>query len=325
MCTPSAVLVYRVSGTFNASALRSIVVAVVSLVVDHFRGKAGGGATLVFGMDPPDRYSFRAAAADDLEAVAAVFAADDIDDVGEVVLDADFIGSAWNRSGFDLATDAWVVVDDAGTIVAYAHAMRDGSDVVDSWGLVHPAHRGQGLGPDLLDRIEGRAGQLLAGVPDAKFRQSVNAGDQRRGGDAPGARAAPRPSLLAHGHRPRGTDAAPVAAPDGIEIAGVDPRRDLPVMHAVLIEAFADDWGYHPDPFDEWAQDYAGSPNYDPTMWLLARDGTEAGRRVGGTGLRRSRLDQRDRGPEVPPWPRDRRRPAPSFVRDRSPSADSGA
>ena len=46
-------------------------------------------------------------------------------------------------------------------------------------------------------------------------------------------------------------------------------------MHAVLIEAFADDWGYHPEPFDEWADDYAGSPNYDPTMWLLAGDGTE--------------------------------------------------
>ena len=203
-----------------------------------------------------------------------MFAADDIDDVGEVVLDADFIGSAWNRSGFDLATDAWVVVDDAGTIVAYAHAMRDGPDVVDSWGLVHPAHRGQGLGPDLLDRIEERAGQLLAGVPDAKFRQSVNAGDR-----------AAAAMLQARGLRPvrhfwhMGIDLeGPVhtgGPPDGIEIAGVDPHQDLPAMHAVLIEAFADDWGYHPEPFDEWAQDYAGSPNYDPTMWLLARDGAE--------------------------------------------------
>ena len=40
MSAPSAVLVYRVSGTFNASALRSIVVTVVSLVVDHFRRQA---------------------------------------------------------------------------------------------------------------------------------------------------------------------------------------------------------------------------------------------------------------------------------------------
>jgi len=225
-------------------------------------------------MDLPAGFTVRAAAADDLEAVAAVFAADDIDDVGEVVLDADFIGSAWNRSGFDLATDAWVVVDDAGTIVGYAHAMRDRPDVVDSWGLVHPTHRGQGLGPVLLDGIEGRAGQLLAGVPDAKFRQSVNAGDR-----AAAAMLQARGLGLVRHFWHMGIDLdGPVQAsraPDGIEIAGVDPHGDLPAIHAVLIEAFADDWGYHPEPFDEWTTDYAGSPNYDPTMWLLARHGAQ--------------------------------------------------
>ena len=225
-------------------------------------------------MGLPAGFTIRAPAADDLVAVAAVFAADDIDDVGEVVLDADFIGSAWNRSGFDLATDAWVVVDDAGTIVGYGHAMRDGPDVVDSWGLVHPAHRGRGLGPALLDLIEGRAGKLLAGVPDAKFRQSVNAGDRAAAAmlQARGLR------LVRHfWHMGIDLDGSVHAgrAPDGIEIAGVDPLEDLPAMHAVLIEAFADDWGYHPEPFDEWATDYAGSPNYDPTIWLLARDRAE--------------------------------------------------
>ena len=226
-------------------------------------------------MDPLDRYFFRAAAADDLAAVAAVFAADDIDDVGEVVLDADFIGSAWSRSGFDLATDAWVVVDDAGTIVAYAHAMRDGPDVVDSWGLVHPAYRGQGLGPVLLDRIEERAGQLLAGV----LRREVPSVGQRRA-TAPWRRCSKREDFAwsdtsgtwASTSRDRSTR---VAHPTGSRSPTSIHFEDLPAMHAVLIEAFADDWGYHPDPFEEWAQDYAGSPNYDPTMWLLARDGAD--------------------------------------------------
>jgi mycothiol synthase len=225
-------------------------------------------------MGLPAGFTVRAPAADDLVAVAAVFAADDIDDVGEVVLDADFIGSAWNRSGFDLATDAWVVVDDAGTIVAYAHAMRDGPDAVDSWGLVHPAHRGRGLGPALLDLIEERAGQLLAGVPDGKFRQSVNAGDR-----AAAVMLQARGLRLVRHFWHMGIDLeGPFDAshtPDGIEIAGVDPHEDLPAIHAVLIEAFAEDWGYHPEPFEEWADDYAGSPNYDPTMWLLARDGAQ--------------------------------------------------
>ena len=48
-------------------------------------------------MGLPAGFTVRAPATDDLAAVAEVFAADDIDDVGEVVLDADFIGSAWNR------------------------------------------------------------------------------------------------------------------------------------------------------------------------------------------------------------------------------------
>src|SRR6187397_898267 len=145
-------------------------------------------------MGLPVGFTVRAAAVDDLEAVAAVFAADDIEDVGEVVLDADFIGSAWNRSGFDLATV-------------------------------------------LLDRIEGRAGQLLAGVPDAKFRQSVNAGDR-----AAAAMLQARGLRLVRHFWHMGIDLeGPVQAgrtPDGIQIAGVDPDQDLPAMRAVLIEAF---------------------------------------------------------------------------------------
>ncbi len=47
----------------------------------------------------------------DLDAVAAVLIADDLDDAGEIVLDADFLLTGWNRSDFDLATDAWVIVD----------------------------------------------------------------------------------------------------------------------------------------------------------------------------------------------------------------------
>jgi mycothiol synthase len=226
-------------------------------------------------MTLPDDYSMRPPVADDLAAVADVFAADDLHDVGEVVLDADFLGNAWNRSGFELATDAWVLLDRHGTIVAYGHAIRDAEDVVDSWGIVHPEHRRRGLGSSLLDQIEGRAAQLLAGVPAAKLRHSMNAGDT----DAAA-------MLEARGLHPvrhfwhMGIDLAgpvePGRAPEGIEITVVDPQADLRSMHTTLTEAFAEDWGYHPEPFDRWAEDYAGSPNYDPTLWLQARDGAMA-------------------------------------------------
>ncbi len=63
-------------------------------------------------------------------------------------------------------------------------------------------------------------------------------------------------------------------------------------MHAILTEAFADDWGYHPEPFDEWADDYRQSPNYDPRLWLLAKDGGPARRRAVRARRERARLDR---------------------------------
>ena len=222
-------------------------------------------------MDLPVGYELRAPTPADLDAVADVFIADDLDDVGEVVLDADFIRTVWTRADFDLDTCAWVIVDAAGTIVAYAHVVLDAPDVAGSWGLVHPAHRGRGLGSSLLDLIEGRAAELLAGLPASRLRHSIDAGD--------GAAAA---MLRARGLRPirhfwhMGIDlegsVEPGDAPAGIVIGGIETPEGLPVVHAVLAEAFAEDWGYHPEPFDRWAEEYASDPTFDPTLWLLAKD-----------------------------------------------------
>jgi ribosomal protein S18 acetylase RimI-like enzyme len=64
----------------------------------------------------------------------------------------------------------------------------------------------------------------------------------------------------------------PGRTPDGIKIGGAESPNDLRTIHSVLDKAFADDWSYHPEPFDQWLEDYASSPSYDPTLWSLARD-----------------------------------------------------
>ena len=245
-------------------------------------------------MGTPAGYHVRPPTPDDLGAVAAVLAADDLDDAGRVVLDAEFVRDGWGRPDFDLANDAWVVADDAGTVVAYGQVTRDEGDVVESWGVVHPAYRGRGLGPSLLDRIEERGAALTASSPSARFRHAINAGDtaaaallRSRGlhlvrhfwhmeiefglvgsGTQSGSGRQPQP-----GSRPE-----PGPQPQGIEICGLGGPDDLEAVHAVIDEAFADHWDHVSEPFDRWVEEMTRGPSYDPTLWLLAkRDGELVG------------------------------------------------
>ena len=225
-------------------------------------------------MGLPGGYRLRSPAPDELGAVADVLIADELADGGEVVLGEDFLRGAWSRSDFDLATDAWVVVDGTDTIVGYAQARLDSPTVVESWGVVHPAQRGLGAGTSLFDEVQERATRLLDGHPAARFRHSINADD--------GAAAA---MLRARGLRPvrhfwhmqmdltRPVEAG--ATPDGIEIGAIDAPGDLPVVHAILVDAFADDWGHHPEPFDRWVEEEATGPRFDPMLWLLAKESGE--------------------------------------------------
>ena len=239
--------------------------------------KAPTGARYAAGVSLPPAYRFRAPTPDDLDAVAEVLVAGDLQDAGHSVLDVDFLQDQWSRVGLDLGTDAWVVVHGEDAIVGYGQAMREEPAIVESWAVVHPGHRGRGIGAWLLDRIQQRASELLTGVSAARFRHAINASD--RAAAAVVAASGLRPVRhfwhmqieLAAGFQPGPT-------PPGIRISRIDPPVHLRVVHAVLEEAFTDHWGHHREPFDRWAQQQTGSPSYDPTLWLLA---TEAGEPVG--------------------------------------------
>ena len=221
-------------------------------------------------MGLPAGYELRAPTPDDLEPVAAVLAADDLDDAGQVVLDAGFLSEQWDRVGFDLATDAWAVVDDAGAIVGYGQVMREEPDVVESWAVVHPEYRGRGIGSSLLDRIEERAPQLLPGLPSLRFRHAINGGD-RAAAAMLQARGLRRVRHFWHMQIELTGRVDPGPSPEGIDITGMQSPDDLAAIHAVLDEAFADHWDHHSEPFDRWAEEMTQSPSFDPTLWLLAR------------------------------------------------------
>jgi mycothiol synthase len=226
-------------------------------------------------MDVPTGYEVRRPTHDDLDAVAAVLLADQREDGVDPVLDAHFVQQVWSRPGFDLAADAWVVIDGAEAIVAYGQARQEEPDVVGSWGVVDPAHRGRGIGTSLLDRIQARASELLDGVPSPRFRHSINAAD-----GAAEAMVRDRGLRLVRHYWHMQADLTgpidPGPAPEGIDIGGVVPPEDLRSVHAVLDEAFVEDGGDHPEPFDRWIEEETTSPSYDPTLWLLARDAAAA-------------------------------------------------
>jgi mycothiol synthase len=232
----------------------------------------------------PDGYELRAPTRDELHAVANVLVADEIDDGGQVVLGADFIQGAWSRPDFDLTTDAWVAVDGAGTVVGYAQARHEPT-LVESWGVVHPTHRGRGIGSSLFGRVEERAVRLLDGQADGRFRHSINAGDRAAASMLQERGLGP----IRHFWHMQIDLTGPVEAgpaPDGIEISAIEAPDDLPVVHAILVDAFVDDRGHHPEPFEAWVEEEATGPRFDPDLWLLAKeDGQAVGGLSGGPGV----------------------------------------
>jgi mycothiol synthase len=225
----------------------------------------------------PQDYTLRAPLLDDLPAIALVLAADDRDDAGENVLDEGLLRSNWERPGFDPTTDAWVMLDSGGTIVGYAQVASEDPGVVESWGAVHPDHRGRGLGTALLDRIEERADRLVPGLSAVRFRHAVNAGD----GAAAALLEARGLRFVRHFWHMQVELAGPVESgppPAGIAIGAIRSPDDLPDVHRVLEMAFADHWDHEPRPYEHWVDQEASGPDYDPTLWLVAR---QAGAVVG--------------------------------------------
>jgi mycothiol synthase len=212
----------------------------------------------------PDGFRARPASVDDAAAV------------NELVIAADIAVQGWSDSSVselldwwrltDVAANSWIVEDDgvAAIVVVIPHG-----ETADIDGFVHPEKTGRGLGTWLVGRGEDRIRELgfdraltwcLAG--DAQARQLFERAGFRE------VRRFYR-MLVEHEAEP-----APAEWPDGVAI-GTFERDDARAFHAALTESFAEEWNFVPEPFDVWAERRIDAPDFDPTLWFIARDGDE--------------------------------------------------
>jgi mycothiol synthase len=227
---------------------------------------------------PPDGYSTRPATPEDFDAVLSVAQSADLADWGAIDYTAEFLRSEWALPGLNLRADTWLVEHD-GDAAAYAWLLaRDEHRELDGWGVVHPGHRGRGLGPYLLDLVEARArehaGATASGAalrwgvlgPDAAAHRLLECRGFEQVRQTWRMDIRLDPDLAAE-------PAAP-APPRGVAIRPFDRGRDAGAAHAMLEAAFASHFGWVSRSLEEWAAHRLESEDFDSALWFVAVDGT---------------------------------------------------
>jgi mycothiol synthase len=114
-------------------------------------------------LELPDGYTQRSLVPEDAAAVTAAIAAQEVADVGEVVIEEADIVADWQRPGYDIASGTLGVFY-GDVLAAYADVgYRNRCDAA-----VHPDHRGRGIGTQIARWMQERAreqGWDLVGMP----------------------------------------------------------------------------------------------------------------------------------------------------------------
>ncbi len=233
---------------------------------------------------PPRGYTVRPATWNDLAGVAELFLRADTADWGEADVTEMVIRHDWDDPNLDLATDTWLVSEEApggagaANLVAYAFVLSvDSHRQLQAWGVVDPSHRGRGLGSYLLDVMEARAAEHAELAPaegEVVFRPGAIAPDDaaHRLIEGRGYR------LVRHFWRMEvllpNEPAGPREIP-GIRLRPFRFGQDDRAMHAAVQESFAEHWGFVQRGFDEWAEHRFKESAFNPDLWFVAEEGSE--------------------------------------------------
>ena len=245
-------------------------------------------------MELPEGLTARPLTKDDATAVFEVMAAQELADVGEVVIEeADIVGD-WQRPSYDLGASSMGVLD-GDRLVAYAEVA--GSYFGDA--AVHPDYRGRGIGTALsvwMRALAAERGLELVGM-------SVPEG-------SPGDRLLESLGYFVRWNSwvlqlPEGTEIAAQPLPEGYSIRTAETEADRRALHAVKEDAFLEWSERERESFEDFEAQTLGRPGFEP--WNLRMVVDPAGECVGGCYLQLSettgfvsqlatRKDQRHKG-----------------------------
>ncbi|HJT56757.1 MAG TPA: GNAT family N-acetyltransferase [Ktedonobacteraceae bacterium] len=99
----------------------------------------------------------RAPKTEDLEAISELVLACDTAEFGMADSTMEDLVSNWQQGGFNLATDAWVIVTTKGQLVGFACLWHRDHEQIYTLICVHPEYRNRGIGTLLLRLVEERA------------------------------------------------------------------------------------------------------------------------------------------------------------------------
>jgi mycothiol synthase len=201
---------------------------------------------------------------------------------GESDVTLEHVREEWALPRLDLARDSWVVEDDTGAVTGYGLCwMEAPPDELAADQVVHPRHRGRGLGTLLLGLCEARAAELVRATGQrtgATLAVTAHESDVSRL-DLLRRRGYRRERTFFRLERDLDGGLEPPVWPAGIRPAAFRPGVDDALVHAAHEEGFADHYGPAETDLDEWIRSRFTGGDPDVGLWLVAWDGGEV---VGG-------------------------------------------
>jgi mycothiol synthase len=216
-------------------------------------------------------YSIRGVEMSDAAAVTDLYRLCDEAEGATFIFKEEDIVEDWQRERFDLPADAWIIEAPDGLVVGYGEVYDNDPGVeIESDALVHPAHRGRGIGGTLVALMEGRAREIVkaqsasAPVKLYNFTTAVDA-------DAARLLRAAGYEVVRHFWHMEGSleDAVDLRKPEGVTVRAFVFDTDAPAVHEVMQESFKEHWGNVAAPFNEWSSIFKRS-DFDAGLWFVA-------------------------------------------------------